>query len=209
MHISKFQYLTFDIPNFTHAELAKQACEGGCQWIQLRTKNKDFDTWLAIAKSVKKVCDAYNCTLIINDSVKICEAVNADGVHLGKNDISPSEARKILGKNKIIGGTANTFADIENLVNQGVDYVGCGPFQFTKTKQNLSKIVGLAGYEKLVQQMQNANITKPLIAIGGIAANDVNNLLETGVHGIAVSGAIHSNGNITENTSKFVQLFRK
>ncbi|MCL4114812.1 UNVERIFIED_CONTAM: hypothetical protein GTU68_039918 [Idotea baltica] len=204
MQIETFQYLTYDIESYTHKQLAIKACKAGCKWVQLRTKNKTFDEWFEIATEVKDVCDLFNAKLIINDSVDICKAVNAAGVHLGANDIAPSIARRILGNGFIIGGTANTITDIERLNKQGVNYIGCGPFRFTKTKLNLSTIVGLQGYKQLITKMKSLEIKQPLIAIGGIQLNDVDAILETGVTGIAVSSALHGSENMEQATHTFL-----
>ena len=200
MQISKFHYLTQDLPDISHQELAEIACKNGIRWIQLRVKNKSFDEWLQIAKNIKAICDRYNSVLIINDSVEICKAVDADGVHLGKNDISILEARKILGNNKIIGGTANTIEDVMQLENDGANYIGLGPYKFTETKKNLNTILGINGYS-IIQQLNNSTI--PIIAIGGIQVEDVKPLINTGVYGVAVSSAI----NLSENKEAAIKSF--
>ncbi|MCB0507258.1 MAG: thiamine phosphate synthase [Bacteroidetes bacterium] len=204
--IQRFQYLTQDVDEITHQELAEIACKNGIRWVQLRVKNKPFDEYLSIAKDVKKICDKFQATLIINDNVEICKRINADGVHLGKQDMQIVEARKILGENKIIGGTTNAENDILELVEQGVDYVGLGPFKFTKTKNNLSPTLGIDGYKNILQSINNqTNI--PIIAIGGININDVNNLLETGIYGIAVSSAINLSNNKEKTIAQFLNCF--
>lgn len=200
MVISKFHYLTQDISTNSHEELAETSCKYGIRWIQLRVKNKSFDEWLQIAKNIKAICDRCNSVLIINDSVEICKAVDADGVHLGKNDISILEARKILGNNKIIGGTANTIEDVMQLENDGANYIGLGPYKFTETKKNLNTILGINGYS-IIQQLNNSTI--PIIAIGGIQVEDVKPLINTGVYGVAVSSAI----NLSENKEAAIKSF--
>ncbi|MBP8192248.1 MAG: thiamine phosphate synthase [Chitinophagales bacterium] len=197
--VHRFHYLTQDLPDISHQELAEIACKNGIRWIQLRVKNKPFDEWLQIAKEVKQICDQFQTTLIINDNVAISKEVDADGVHLGKNDMSVAEARKILGKDKIIGGTANTIEDIEHLQSAGVDYIGLGPYKFTSTKEKLNPILGLEGYS-IIQQF---NSTVPIIAIGGIKLEDVKSLMNTGIHGIAVSSVI----NLAEDKAKVISSF--
>ena len=98
------------------------------------------------------------------------KTINADGVHLGKNDMSIKEARNILGSNYIIGGTANTIEDIINIYQSGADYIGCGPFKFTTTKKKLSPIIGLNGYSNIISNMNKLHIDIPIVAIGGIVA---------------------------------------
>jgi thiamine-phosphate pyrophosphorylase len=187
--ISTLHYLTQDgIPGYSHPELAKMACEAGIKWLQLRVKDKPYNEWLAIAKEVKKITDSFGCTLIVNDNVNVAFESDADGVHLGKNDIPPLEARKILGNNKTIGGTANTIQDIQYLLEVGVEYIGLGPFRFTATKKNLSPVLGIEKLKKIIAFQSNI----PLIIIGGITKNDVELILNSGAHGIAVSSAINT-----------------
>ena len=188
--ISKLQYITQARENLTHQQAAKNACEAGCDWIQLRVKGKNPDEVGKIAHEVRQICDQYQATFILNDHVSIAKAAGADGVHLGKEDMSPVEARKILGEEAIIGGTGNTFEDVQNLAQAKVDYMGIGPFRFTTTKQKLSPIIGLEGYRALLEKCATANIQTPVVAIGGILTEDVAEIMQTGVHGIAVSGLI-------------------
>ena len=200
MKISRLQYIT------TNPQHAEEACKGGASWIQLRVKNiKDADL-LVIAKETKKICSAFNAKLIINDHVLIAQEINADGVHLGKTDMSPIEARKILGENFIIGGTANTLEDVVNLNILNIDYIGLGPFRYTSTKQNLSPLIGLNGYIYMFPELKRRNVNVPIIAIGDIRSGDVKNLLSAGVYGIAVSSAITHTKNITESTKEFLKL---
>lgn len=188
--ISKLQYITQNTGQLDHQEAARRACEAGCDWIQLRIKYIPSHDALPIIRSVKKICEAYQATFIVNDHATLAHKVGADGVHLGKEDMSPVEARKLLGKNTIIGGTANTFEDIQKLVEAKVDYIGLGPFRFTKTKANLSPVLGVEGYQALIVQCRGQGIQTPIVAIGGIVAEDVEVIMQTGVHGIAVSGLI-------------------
>lgn len=115
--------------------------------------------------------------------------MGADGVHVGTTDTHPSEARKLLPQG-IIGATANTWADIVRAVEGGADYIGLGPFRFTQTKQKLSPVLGLAGYSQLLERMKGEGWTTPVLAIGGITLDDVLALMNTGIWGVAVSGAL-------------------
>jgi thiamine-phosphate pyrophosphorylase len=132
---------------------------------------------------------------IINDNVYLAKKMDADGVHLGLTDMSVLEARQILGETKIIGGTANTFEDVLQRTVENCDYIGLGPFQFTATKEKLSPILGLEGYRSIIEKMKAKNIQIPIYAIGGIALESVESLMETGIHGIAVSGVITQSEN--------------
>lgn len=202
--IEKFQYITHDIENFPHWEQAELVCQGGCKWIQLRIKNmSDIDT-KSIAKKVQNICIKYNSIFIINDNVELAHAILADGVHLGKSDMSPADARRILGNNFIIGGTANTFEDIKILAEDGVDYIGLGPFRFTSTKEKLSPILGIEGYKNIMLQYIKYNISIPTIAIGGILPDDVPSLLQSGIYGIATSSAVYNSKDIIHATQQFL-----
>lgn len=184
------QFITHSNERYDHVEGAKLALQGGCRWIQLRMKDAMEIDFLRAAKKIRRLCDEYHATFILDDHVEWVGLTGADGVHLGKNDMPVDEARKMLGRNRIIGGTANTFEDVERLSRQGADYIGCGPFRFTTTKKNLSPVLGLEGYRSITAQMKAHDIQLPIVAIGGILHQDIPAIMQTGVTGIAVSGAI-------------------
>ncbi len=184
MLINKLHYIT------TNAQAAELACRGGVRWVQLRVKNLPAAAWQQRARDVQAVCRHHGATLIVNDNPALALAIGASGVHLGQQDMPPAEARALLGPGFIIGGTANTFADIEKLVAAGVDYIGLGPFRFTTTKEKLSPILGLVGYGEILSQCRTAGFTTPVIGIGGIGLADVAALRAAGLHGVAVAGAI-------------------
>jgi thiamine-phosphate pyrophosphorylase len=188
--IAKIQFITHESDELTYENQIILAIENNLPWVQLRAKNLSKAEVLNIAYNLSKICKANNIKLIINDYVDIALEVNADGVHLGKEDISPSEARKLLGEEKIIGGTANAFEDILKLSNQGVDYIGLGPLRFTPTKSKLSPVLDFSGYKTILEKCKIQKIEIPIIAIGGIVAEDIPKLKETGVHGIATSSMI-------------------
>lgn len=172
-----------------------QALDNGCDWVQMRFKHQKTKKALALAEATKFLCEEYLANFIINDDVYLAEKINADGVHLGLSDMEVEEARAILGKTKIIGATANTFEDIIRQTNNGCDYIGLGPFQHTKTKANLSPILGLEGYVTILSKMKQSELDIPVYAIGGITLANVNPLMEIGIHGIAVSGIITKSDN--------------
>ena len=177
-----------------------KALDNGCEWIQMRFKKNYSDDAFTLAEAVKMLCKEYLATFIINDNVYLAKQLDADGVHLGLSDMSVEEARLILGNRKIIGGTANTFEDVLQRTAENCDYIGLGPFQFTTTKQNLSSILGLEGYRSIIGQMKAQNIQIPIYAIGGITLENVESLMKTGIHGIAVSSLITQ----TENALQLI-----
>ena len=198
MQISRLQFITDNAP------AAELACRGGVRWVQLRAKNLPAAEWQQRARAVQAVCRHHGAALIINDNPALALEIGAAGVHLGQQDMPPAAARALLGPDFIIGGTANTFADIKGLVAAGVDYIGLGPFRFTTTKEKLSPILGLAGYAELLAQCRTAGFTTPVVGIGGVALADVAALLATGLHGVAVAGAISGAGNPTAVAQLFI-----
>ena len=184
------QFITHRNERFGYVEGARMALEGGCKWIQLRMKGATDDDVRAAAAAIQPLCKQHEAVFVIDDRVALAKELKADGVHLGKNDMPVGEARRVLGEDFIIGGTANTFEDIERLHREGADYIGCGPFRFTTTKQNLAPVLGLEGYFTIVNRMRAAGILLPVVAIGGIRFEDIPDIMRTGVRGIAVSGAV-------------------
>jgi len=188
--IDKLHYISQQPQNGSHLTAIRQALDSGCKWIQLRVKNQPDDVILEYAIEANKICARYGAKLIINDHPEIALKAGAYGVHLGLQDMSITEARDIVGEKMIIGGTANTFKHIKQRITDGADYIGLGPFRFTTTKQNLSPILGLNGYETIMEQIRSANLEIPIIAIGGILPEDIAAIMQTGVYGVAVSGSI-------------------
>ncbi len=188
--IYPLQYISQAPKTGTHLDAIEQVLQAGGKWIQLRIKNLPEAEILPFALSAQELCKRYAAKLIVNDYPHLAKAASAFGVHLGLQDMPIPQARQIINPDQIIGGTANTFEHILQRVAEGVDYIGLGPFRFTRTKENLSPIVGLEGYRKLMEQVKNAGITTPIIAIGGIEADDIEAILETGVYGIAVSAVL-------------------
>lgn len=199
------QFITHSNNRYGYVDGARLALEGGCRWVQLRMKEATEAEFMAAAAEIGRLCKEHGATFVLDDHVEWVEKTGADGVHLGKNDMPIDEARKILGSDKIIGGTANTFEDVERLYRQGADYIGCGPFRFTTTKKNLSPVLGLEGYQHIVDQMKSHGINLPIFAIGGILESDIKSILATGVSGIAVSGGILNAENPVEEMQRFLK----
>lgn len=198
------QFITHSNTRYDYVEGARLALEGGCRWIQLRMKDAKEVDFLLAAKQIGAMCKEYGATFILDDHVELVGITGADGVHLGKNDMPVDEARNQLGANRIIGGTANTFEDVERLWRQGANYIGCGPYRFTTTKKNLSPVLGLDGYRHIISKMKAHDINIPVVAIGGILQPDIKDVMATGVSGIAVSGAILNAENPVEEMKRFI-----
>lgn len=199
------QYISHFTPQISYAEGIRMALEGGCRWIQLRMKDAPAEEIIACAEEVLPLCRRHGAKFLLDDHVELVRQLGTDGVHLGKNDMPVDEARKILGPDIIIGGTANTIEDIIRLHKQGADYIGCGPFRFTTTKKNLSPILGLDGYKSIVLKMKELGIDLPIVAIGGITVEDIPAVMGTGVSGIALSGAILGAPDPVEMTARIIE----
>lgn len=184
------QFITHPSEKYSIAEEVQMAIEGGCRWIQLRMKDASDEEVRNVALEIIPMCQETDTFLIIDDRVELVNELRVSGVHLGKEDMDPMQAREILGPHAIIGVTANTVADIIKFKGKDVDYVGLGPFRFTTTKKNLAPEIGLEGYTEIVKEVRAAGVELPIVAIGGITEDDVKPLMATGVNGIAMSGAI-------------------
>ena len=203
------QFISHSNERYSYLDGIRLALEGGCKWVQLRMKDTPDEQVAQLGVQARGLCDRYGAKLILDDRVELVVQTGADGVHLGKNDMPIAQAREILGPGKIIGGTANTFEDIVAHWKSGADYIGCGPFRFTTTKKNLSPILGLEGYRDIVARMKDAGITLPLVAIGGITAEDIPAILETGVDGIAVSGTVLRAEDPAAEMAKLIELTKR
>lgn len=201
--IAKLHFITSDHSEISHADQAIRAYKAGCKWVQLRMKDATNEQIEAETLKILPAANEFKAILLINDHVDIVLKTGAHGVHLGKSDMCPAEARTILGNNFIIGGTSNTTEDIVSLINKGVDYVGLGPFRFTTTKKNLSPIIGEAGYKNIMSELNQQKLAIPVIAIGGILENDIESIKQTGIYGIALAGAILEKNEIEENIKRY------
>ena len=196
--MANFQYISQGKTINEHLINIEKVCKAGGRWIQLRLKNVSLIEHLNAAQQCRKICDQYDAIFIVNDNVGIAAESKADGVHLGLTDANPKDARKQLGEHAIIGGTANTLEDCLKHIKDGVDYIGLGPFRFTKTKEKLSPVLGYEGYRKITTQLAENKNSVPIIAIGGIDINDIQELKNTGISGVAVSGLLTGVQNLEE-----------
>lgn len=164
--------------------------DAGQQWIQFRFKDTLPSIRWKTAEQVKKLCTIYQATLIINDDADLALAIEADGVHLGLQDLSVTQARRML-PHQIIGGTSNTLQDVQQRIAESCDYIGLGPLRYTPTKKNLSPLLGFEGYQQLLTALTPEEKKTPIVAIGGITLNDVPQLQQLGLSGIALSSLLH------------------
>lgn len=199
------QFISHFTEQHTYLDSIRLALDGGIKWVQLRMKEATESEFLCVGAEARKLCDQYNAIFIIDDHVELVHKLGADGVHLGKNDMPIIEARRILGNDIIIGGTANTFEDIASHYQATANYIGCGPFRFTTTKKGLSPTLGLEGYRSIMQKVKEAAIDIPVVAIGGITAEDIPGIMQTGISGIALFGAILRAENPIEEINRILK----
>lgn len=186
----KIQYITRDHDSYTHAEQARLAFNSGIEWVQIRMKNSTSAEIIEQSQLAVSYANSAGGKLIINDSVEIAREVQAHGIHLGLTDMPVDEARRMLGDDMIIGGTANTLDEVVRQVRRGAGYVGVGPYRYTLTKKNLSPVLGLEGYKELIRSLNELKIKIPLVAVGGITQNDIPELTNAGIAGVAISGGL-------------------
>lgn len=207
--MKQLQFITHHTEKYDYMDSAYLALEGGCRWIQLRMKDEPYTSVLETAINMKVLCKKYNAAFIIDDHVSVAAAVKANGVHLGKNDMSVPKARMLLGPDFLIGGTANTFEELKRLTAQGIDYAGIGPFRYTQTKRNLSPILGIDGYTYIISRCREERINIPFVAIGGITSKDIPELIHAGVPGIALSGAVLQAENPILEMQKIIHMLNQ
>lgn len=168
-------------------EVVRAAVEGGVTMVQLREKDCPTGEFVALARALKEALAPYGVPLIINDRVDVALAVDAEGLHIGQSDMSYEDARRLLGPDKIIGLSVENFDDLEVANTLGVDYVGISPVYGTPTKSDTSAPFGLEGLRRAVEMSIH-----PTVAIGGMNASTIGEVVEAGVDGVAVVSAICS-----------------
>ena len=181
------------------ANQVEAAILGGATFIQMREKSLNIDDFLREALEIREVCNKYNIPFVIDDNVEIALKSGADGVHLGQNDMSITKAREILGSEKIIGATARTVEQALKAEAEGADYIGSGAVFTTSTKTDTVPL----SFENLSEICNSVNI--PVVAIGGICADNIKMLKGSGISGVAVVSAIFSAEDVksaTENLKK-------
>ncbi len=185
--IGKLHVLTDTLlqSRFSHIELTKQAIAGGADTIQFRHKLGTTREMIQVATEMKRLCNEKGVIFIVNDRIDIAIASEADGVHLGQDDFPIPLARKLLGDNRIIGGSAATMEEAEKCLSDGADYVGFGPVYPTGSKDDAGPVSGIDTLRKIVE-----TIPLPIIAIGGIDKGNTPMVMKTGAHGIAVISTV-------------------
>jgi len=185
------------------AEVTAQAIRGGAKVIQLRDKEHDTRELLSIAGELKELCSKHNVLFIVNDSLDVALAADADGLHVGQEDLPVATARRLLPIDKILGVSARTIEEARTAKSEGADYLGVGSMYATATKES-AEVVG-PGKLKEIRQA----VDLPIVAIGGINKDNLSEVLRAGANSIAVISAIIGSANIEVATRQLVQIIEE
>ena len=183
------------------SDVIKQAVEGGSTMIQLREKELDREQTIEEALEIKSFLNAKNIPLIIDNDIEITKRVGADGVHVGQDDCPVSEARKLLGKDFIIGATAHNAAEAVKAEEDGADYLGVGAAFGSSTKADAKAIISLDEYKKITEA-----VSIPVVAIGGIDESNIMRLNGLGLSGFAVVSAVFSKDDVRAAAERMKKL---
>jgi len=181
----------------------ENAVDAGCRIIQYREKNKDTKQLITEAKKLKEICKN-KAIFIVNDNIEVALEVNADGVHLGQEDIDINTARKKLGKNKIIGQTVHSLEEAENAEKEGANYVGLAPIFETDTKKDTISPIG----KETIKEIRD-KINIPIVAVGGITKENVKQVISTGADAAVSVSSVISSDDVFREVRRFIGLIRE
>jgi thiamine-phosphate pyrophosphorylase len=190
-------------PQRHYLEVIEEALQGGADIVQLREKNKTKQELLKMAKELKSLTTKYGVPFIVNDHIDIALAVDAEGIHLGQDDLPLAEARKIMGPEKIIGISTHALQEAIEAEKNGADYIGVGPVFETKSKVDVVDPVGLDYVREVA-----SNTTIPFVAIGGIKLHNLESVLTAGAKRICVISAIVGAEEVKRSTEEFSQKIK-
>ena len=184
-------------------EQVEQTLKGGTTFVQLREKKLSYEDFLQEGKEIQKLCKEYDVPFVINDNVELAKELDADGVHIGQDDMTISDARKIIGNDKILGVSVQTVEDAIFAEKEGADYLGVGAVFYTSTKHDAVDV----SYQMLKEICAAVKI--PVVAIGGINKNNILDLQNSGICGVAVVSAIFAEKDIFGATKNLLELAKK
>jgi thiamine-phosphate pyrophosphorylase len=184
---------------FSHVELARLAAAGGADAIQFREKRPwTTRSLVEAATAIRRALEGTPACLVVDDRVDVALSAGVRAVHLGRDDLDVATARRVLGADALIGGTANSLAEALRVAASDVDYLGVGPVFGTGSKANPAPRLGLDGFRAIA-----AAVSKPVIAIGSVTADRAGDLLEAGAHGVAVIAAVACQADPAAATREF------
>lgn len=187
----------------TLPEVVEEALQGGATFVQIREKELPYREFLRLAKAVKKITDDYHVPYVVNDEVELAKEVDADGVHIGQSDKELTEARRLLGEDKIIGVSVQTVEQALEAEKNGADYLGVGSVFTTSTKLDADSVP-----METLRKICDA-VSIPVVAIGGITKNNIAKLQKTGIDGVAVVSAVFAAENIGLETAELLKEVEK
>ena len=204
--IGKLHILTDTVlqSRFSHMEITRLAIAGGADTIQYRQKSGSTREMIEIARNMKRLCSEAGVTFIVNDRLDVAIAAEADGVHLGQDDFPIPMARELLGEGRIIGGSAATLDEARKCLSEGADYVGFGPVYPTSSKDDAGPVSGIDILKQVVEI-----IPLPIIAIGGVGAENIPDVMRAGARGIAVISAVCCQDDPEDATRSLYQALNK
>lgn len=200
--VPRFHVITGAVRGRSHADIAGWAAEGGAGAVQFRDKQIGMRGFIREGEKARNAAKRHGALFIVNDRVDAALALNADGVHLGQTDMPARIARRLMGAEPIIGVTAPTAELARQAQQDGADYVGFGPIFGTRSKPDARAPVGVEGLRAYC-----AAVSLPVIAIGGIGADAVPELLEAGAYGVAALSAVSDAGDVREAARAFARCF--
>lgn len=206
MVVPRFLFITAQHELMTLDQQIERVCRAGARWVQLRVKGRSHSDIVALAIKAREICACHGALLSINDDPVAAAEANADGVHVGPFDVSPSEARRAVGQGRLVGCSLNSPEECDLIQWADVDYAGVGPLRLSTTKRNLRPVLGVSGIRKVVERCREVAPSVPLLAIGGVTLEDVPELLRCGVHGVAVSGSILQAPHLESVVQQFLSL---
>jgi thiamine-phosphate pyrophosphorylase len=189
--IEKLHFITHDIDQLSHIAQAQTACESGAKWVQYRCLNKSDDELLEDIHVIAEICDDWGATLIVTDHIHLNGKADIQGFHIEDMSADFTRIREQVGEAITLGGSANTISNLIRLAKEGADYAGFGPFADTITKPNNYPHISLQTYKDAEEALMAQGLSLPILAVGGVSLGDVDDLLHTGIFGIAVSSAIN------------------
>lgn len=194
--IQRLHCLTSERSDLGPVDQAERLCSAGARWIQFRMKDTGLDPWIEVAKQVRAVCRRHEATFVVNDSIEVALAVEADGVHLGQEDGSPMEARERLGPAAVVGVTVHNCEEANQAITSGViDYWGIGPFRRSPTKGDFLPALEAADLDAMLAVAGKV----PVVVIGGVTDLDVAGLVGRGAYGVAVCSSLFKGDDLEGN----------
>ena len=205
MNLPRLHCLTYDGGPMNHEEQALAFLQGGSKLIQLRAKNLDIQTVSEIASGLVQSCQKEGAHLVVNDHLEIAQDLKI-GLHMGREDGDPVQARRCLGPSALLGQTVNCLDEAKWVRQLNVaSYAGVGPWRFTETKAGLAPVLDHASIAEIVQILAPI----PVVLIGGITSRDLPAIFQTGAHGCALSSALANQADPAAHTAALLASMKE